>query len=108
MWLTRRQLIRGLALSAGAGAGVLNEANSMRQEAQGAVNGSSTPSVLRESRKLSVWTKFSKEVAGYFERGRDDIETCKMCHNFLDPNECVIVEGYISPTGWCNYGNTTG
>jgi hypothetical protein len=31
-----------------------------------------------------------------------------MCHFFLDPDQCVIVEGPVSPRGWCNYGATTG
>jgi hypothetical protein len=56
----------------------------------------------------SGWHKFSKKVAGYVERGRGAPEACGMCHYFLDPNQCVIVEGPINPKGWCNYGATTG
>jgi hypothetical protein len=53
--------------------------------------------------------KFSKQVAGYVERGRGGPETCGMCHYFLDPDQCVLVEGPVNPaTGWCNYGVTTG
>ena len=53
--------------------------------------------------------KFSKQVAGYVERSQHGPETCGMCHYFLDPDQCVIVEGPVNPAiGWCNYGATTG
>jgi hypothetical protein len=56
-----------------------------------------------------VWHKFSKQIAGYVEHGRGGPETCGMCHYFLDPDQCVLVEGPVNPaTGWCNYGVTTG
>jgi hypothetical protein len=55
------------------------------------------------------WHKFSKQVAGYVDRGKRGPETCGFCHYFIDPDQCVIVEGPISAaTGWCNYGATTG
>jgi hypothetical protein len=53
--------------------------------------------------------KFSKQVAGYIDRGKRGPETCGYCHYFIDPDQCVIVEGPVSAaTGWCNYGATTG
>jgi hypothetical protein len=55
------------------------------------------------------WHKFSKQVAGYVDRGKRGPETCGFCHYFIDPDQCVIVEGPVSAaTGWCNYGATTG
>jgi hypothetical protein len=55
------------------------------------------------------WHKFSKKIAGYVETGHGGPETCGMCHYFLDPDQCVIVEGPVNPRhGWCNYGATTG
>jgi hypothetical protein len=56
----------------------------------------------------SGWHKFTKKVAGYQDRDKGGPESCGMCHYFLDPDQCVIVEGPISPRGWCNYGATTG
>lgn len=57
----------------------------------------------------SSWHKFSKQVAGYVEAGHGEPEICGMCHYFLDPDQCVIVEGPVNPRhGWCNYGATTG
>jgi hypothetical protein len=53
--------------------------------------------------------KFTKKVAGYVEVGHGQPEICGMCHYFLDPDQCVIVEGPVNPRhGWCNYGATTG
>jgi hypothetical protein len=57
----------------------------------------------------SGWHKFSKQVAGYIDRGKRGPETCGFCHYFIDPDQCVIVEGPVSgATCWCNYGATTG
>lgn len=53
--------------------------------------------------------KFTKQVAGYIDRGKRGPETCGMCHYFLDPDQCVLVEGPVNAaTGWCNYGVTSG
>ena len=30
-------------------------------------------------------------------------EQCKYCTHFQAPNSCEIVEGIISPNGWCEY-----
>src|SRR3954469_8778283 len=55
------------------------------------------------------WHKFSKQVAGYIDRGKRGPETCGLCHYFIDPDQCVIVDGPVNAaTGWCNYGATTG
>jgi len=57
----------------------------------------------------TTWHKFSKQVAGYVDRGKRGPETCGLCHYFIDPDQCVIVEGPVNPvSGWCNYGATTG
>jgi hypothetical protein len=48
-------------------------------------------------------------VAGYVDRGKRGPETCGFCHYFIDPDQCVIVEGPVNAaTGWCDYGATTG
>jgi hypothetical protein len=61
------------------------------------------------SQPAPAWHKFSKQVAGYIDRGKRGPETCGYCHYFIDPDQCVIVEGPVSAaTGWCNYGATTG
>ena len=69
------------------------------------------PPVVKPSRQQpsTGWHKFSKQIAGYIDRGKRGPETCGFCHYFIDPDQCVIVEGPVSgATGWCNYGATTG
>ncbi len=77
-----------------------------RTMADSTVSPAATPS---NQEPPSGWHKFSKQVAGYVDRGRRGPETCGFCHYFIDPDQCVIVEGPVSAaTGWCNYGATTG
>lgn len=51
---------------------------------------------------LQSGEKISKLEANYTKHGLGN-ELCKNCRNFEMPNQCRIVEGIISPTGWCNY-----
>ena len=48
-------------------------------------------------------TKASKKVAGYIDRKNDSTQNCVACHFYLDPIECILVEGPVSPWGTCNY-----
>lgn len=48
-------------------------------------------------------TKASKKVAGYIDRKTDSTQNCIACHFYLDPVECMLVEGPVSPWGTCNY-----
>ena len=48
-------------------------------------------------------TKASKRLAGYVEKTPFAAQTCVQCHFFIDPDECLVVEGLVSPTGYCNY-----
>jgi hypothetical protein len=47
--------------------------------------------------------KASKKVAGYIDRDHPAAQMCVKCGFYLDPNDCVVVEGPVSPWGWCNY-----
>ena len=47
--------------------------------------------------------KASKKVAGYIERDHPAAQMCMTCGFYLDPIDCVVVEGPVSPWGWCNY-----
>jgi hypothetical protein len=47
--------------------------------------------------------KMSKLTAGYTLRDREATQICAGCLYFAVPNECMIVEGTISPFGWCTY-----
>ena len=48
-------------------------------------------------------TKASKKVAGYIDRKNDSTQNCTACHFYIDPIECMLVEGPVSPWGTCNY-----
>ena len=47
--------------------------------------------------------KASKKVAGYIEKQDDSTQNCSQCHFYLNPFDCMIVEGPVSPWGYCNY-----
>jgi hypothetical protein len=44
--------------------------------------------------------KFSKSTADYQDLPKDGL-TCAACSLFRAPNSCEVVEGDISPNGWC-------
>ena len=44
--------------------------------------------------------KLAKNVVMYQDQPKDGHE-CSQCANFIAPNACKIVEGEISPHGWC-------
>jgi hypothetical protein len=47
--------------------------------------------------------KMSKLTAGYTLREETASEICGHCLYFIVPEECMIVEGKVSPYGWCTY-----
>jgi hypothetical protein len=49
------------------------------------------------------WRKMSKKEAGYIEKAKSAAQICAQCLYFIDPNDCVIVQGPVSPHGWCTY-----
>jgi hypothetical protein len=48
-------------------------------------------------------TKAKKQLVGYVEKTPFATQSCVQCHFFIDPDDCEIVEGPVSPTGYCNY-----
>jgi hypothetical protein len=44
--------------------------------------------------------KTSQSAAKYQDTPKDGLE-CDMCTLFQAPNACQVVEGVISPKGWC-------
>lgn len=44
--------------------------------------------------------KLSKMQAKYQDKPKGKQE-CAVCANFVAPNACNLVEGKISPSGWC-------
>jgi hypothetical protein len=45
-------------------------------------------------------TKLTKAAAKYQDQPKDD-ESCGGCPYFIAPASCVVVDGVISPRGWC-------
>ena len=52
---------------------------------------------------LADWRKMTKKEAGYVEKAKSAAQICAQCLYFIDPNDCVIVQGPVSPHGWCTY-----
>jgi hypothetical protein len=49
------------------------------------------------------WRKMTRKEAGYVEKKKSAAQTCAQCFYYIDPNDCVIVQGPVSPNGWCTY-----
>lgn len=47
--------------------------------------------------------KMTKKQAGYIDRKKPGTLECSGCLYFIQPNDCVIVKGPVSPYGWCTY-----
>ena len=47
--------------------------------------------------------KASKKVAGYVDKPDMSAQNCAQCHFYLDPFDCMIVQGPVSAWGYCNY-----
>ena len=45
-------------------------------------------------------TKISQAAAHYQDHPNNN-QICAACPYFVSPNSCVMVEGDISPNGWC-------
>jgi hypothetical protein len=46
--------------------------------------------------------KFSKTAADYQDVPKNGL-TCAACSLFRPPQSCAVVEGDISPNGWCKF-----
>jgi len=47
--------------------------------------------------------KASKKLAGYIDKPDASAQNCSQCHFYLAPFDCIVVEGPVSPWGYCNY-----
>ena len=50
---------------------------------------------------LAAATKVSQKSVSY-QTSPKDAQHCDGCNNFQAPNACKMVEGEISPQGWCS------
>ena len=78
--LSRRTILRKFALTAG-GTAMLS-------------------TIMGESRMATAQTKAAKTVVGYQDTPHD-LQRCDNCLQFVPPSSCKVVDGNISPSGWC-------
>lgn len=76
--LSRRALLRGAALT-GAGAVI----------------------ALGLGRQASASSKLSQSAANYQPTPKGN-QRCNSCSQWLQPTACKVVDGTVSPTGWCS------
>lgn len=75
--LSRRQILRGAAVAAGGAAALI---------------GASGP----------AQAKMAQSAAGYQDKPKGD-QSCASCALFSPPASCNLVDGKISPSGWCRF-----
>jgi hypothetical protein len=51
---------------------------------------------------LACAEQVTQKVAKY-RAAPNGIQRCEICLQFRPPNRCNLVEGEISPKGWCQY-----
>lgn len=54
------------------------------------------------ARTAAAQQKMTQAVAKYQDHPKGE-QRCEICVNFRPPNECSIVQGPISPKGWCQF-----
>jgi len=75
--VSRRDLLRGAAMIAGGAAIVVGTA-------------------------LPAEAKMPQKAAAYQETPKGD-QACSTCALFKSPSSCTLVDGTISPNGWCRF-----
>ena len=51
-------------------------------------------------RTAAAQEKLAQDIVQYQATPKDGAK-CSACVNFVEPNACKIVDGKISPEGWC-------
>jgi len=52
-------------------------------------------------RRAQAQTKMTQTAAGYQDKPQGS-SNCSNCNRFVAPSSCNIVDGAISPNGWCH------
>ena len=50
----------------------------------------------------AAWAKTDQKSASYQDKPKDG-KKCSGCAQFQAPKACTVVEGDISPEGWCQF-----
>jgi hypothetical protein len=56
----------------------------------------------RHGNEAWAQAKVKKEAAGYQDSPKGE-QRCDNCKNFKPPSSCQLVEGNVSPSGWCKF-----
>ena len=56
--------------------------------------------ILSSSMIRAALAKATQKVAGYQDAPKGDLR-CDNCSQFEPPSSCKVVEGNVSPAGWC-------
>ncbi len=68
---------------------------------RGAVGAAGAAAILGPSaNRATAQAKISQAAVAYQPQPNGD-KRCDKCAQFLPPNACKIIEGTISPQGWC-------
>jgi len=57
--------------------------------------------------EASAQGKIAQAAANY-QNGPNNGQSCSGCTHFLPPSSCEIVDGAISPQGWCKFYTARG
>lgn len=56
--------------------------------------------IMSRNRRAEAQTKAAQSVVGYQATPHEG-QACDTCLQFVPPSSCKVVEGTISPAGWC-------
>ena len=85
--LSRRALLGRAAVLLAAGAATL---------------ASSVAAATRNSGDALAQAKVSKQEAQYQDQPKGE-QRCSRCAQFQPPSSCRVIEGNVSPNGWCRF-----
>ncbi len=74
---------------------------SRRRFVQLSTLGALAAGAARAQEETTKGFKGTKEQAGYIEKDQPGAQSCSTCHSYIEPAECQLVEGPVSPWGWC-------
>lgn len=57
---------------------------------------------MNDLNEIGSMPKLTQTEAGYIPQTSGP-NSCSKCSHFMSPNACDLVEGTISPAGWCDY-----
>lgn len=94
--MSRRTCLCGAALVAGLGVPLFEITSVHAEDRAEAAKKKNDDKKAAEAKK-----KVSKEQAAYQDQPKGKENLCATCKYFAAPSSCVLVDGMVSPQGWC-------